>query len=75
MRTIDSKDLKGARIDTAHPASAVGRLAVPRRNVRIAEGSKPRLTGGILIDGDDLGDSPSQKGRGPAEDPPERLSA
>ena len=50
MHAIDGKDLKGAIVDAADPAVAVGGLAVPGLNVGIAESPKTRLAGGKLIE-------------------------
>ena len=50
MHAIDGKNLKGAIVDAADPAVAVGSLAVPGLNVRIAESTKARLACGKLIE-------------------------
>jgi hypothetical protein len=50
MHAIDGKDLKGAIVDAANPAVAVGGLAIPGLNVGIAESPETRLAGGKLID-------------------------
>jgi len=50
MHAIDGKDLKGAIVDAADPAVAVGGFAIPGLNVGIAESSETRLPGRKLID-------------------------